>query len=81
MKTIIKKTVEKFLEEWGHNKEIIGVVVCGSYVTGNPTKHSDIDLQIILDEGIKWRERGNRIINGIFLVSSFGMIKIKRRGL
>ena len=39
-------------------------------VTGNPSRHSDIDLQIILEPGAKWRERGNKIIHG-FLIEYF----------
>ncbi len=67
MKHKIKAAVEKFIENWEHKEKIIGIVVCGSHITGNPTKHSDIDLQIILNKNIKWRERGNRIIEGILI--------------
>jgi len=62
--------VDKFLEQWGHKKDIVGAIICGSYVTGNPTKHSDIDLQILLDKKVKWRERGNKIVDG-FLIEYF----------
>lgn len=59
--------LEKFLKDWKENKEVTGVIVCGSYITGNPSKHSDIDLHIILKRGCNWRERGNKIINGILI--------------
>jgi len=62
-----EKSLNKFLKKWIKNEEVIGIIVCGSYVTGNPTKHSDIDLQIILKEGCEWRERGNKIVDGILI--------------
>ena len=65
-----EKAVEIFLSKWKNNKEVIGALVCGSYVTGNPSKHSDIDLHIILSNKSNWKERGNVIING-FLIEYF----------
>ncbi len=60
----------KFLEKWKSKKEVIGAIVCGSYVTGNPSKHSDIDLQIILSDECDWRSRGNVFVDG-FLIEYF----------
>jgi len=62
--------LDKFLIPWRKNKEVVGALVCGSFVMGNPTKHSDIDLHIALSEKAKWRERGNKIVNG-FLIEYF----------
>ncbi len=62
--------LNKFLQKWKNRKEVIGAIVCGSYITGNPTKHSDIDIHIILDHKTSWRERGNEIIDG-FLIEYF----------
>jgi predicted nucleotidyltransferase len=59
--------LDKFLTEWKNNKEVSGIIVWGSYITGNPTKHSDIDIQIILKRGCSWRERGNKIVDGILM--------------
>ncbi|VVB79875.1 Nucleotidyltransferase domain protein [uncultured archaeon] len=59
--------LEKFLKPWRENKDVSGITVCGSYVTGNSTKHSDVDIQIILKRGCKWRERGNKIVEGILM--------------
>ncbi len=39
-------------------------MVCGSYITGNPSERSDIDVHIVLKDGTRWRERGNKIIDG-----------------
>ncbi|ACR78882.1 MULTISPECIES: nucleotidyltransferase domain-containing protein [Kosmotoga] len=59
--------LQKFLKKWENKKEVIGAIVCGSYITGNPSKHSDIDLHILLDSDTSWRERGNEIIDGILI--------------
>ncbi len=65
-----KTALETFLKDWQDRDEVIGALVCGSYVTGNPSKRSDIDVHIILAEGVAWRQRGNRVING-FLIEYF----------
>jgi predicted nucleotidyltransferase len=59
--------LDKFLKNWKDNKEVSGILICGSYITGNPTKNSDIDIQIILKRGTNWRERGNKIVDGILM--------------
>ena len=38
-------------------------MVCGSFVTGCASSRSDIDVHIILDDGVKWRERGNKVVD------------------
>lgn len=48
-------------------KDVIGMLVCGSYITGSPTKQSDIDVHILLDKKAKRRERGNIIIDGVLI--------------
>ncbi|WP_230875075.1 nucleotidyltransferase domain-containing protein [Lysinibacillus cavernae] len=64
------KALETFLKDWQGREDVIGALVCGSYVTGNPSKHSDIDVHIILADHVEWRERGNHVING-FLIEYF----------
>ena len=62
--------LDKFLVSWKVRKEVTGVLVCGSFVTGKPAPHSDIDLHIVLSESVLWRERGNKIVDG-FLIEYF----------
>ncbi len=62
--------VDKFLQDWKDKDEVIAVLACGSYVTGNPTKHSDIDLHLILSKEVSWKERGNKVVDG-FLIEYF----------
>lgn len=62
-----EKAITKFLNPWKNRHEVIGFLVCGSYITGNPSKHSDIDLHIITSDNTEWRERGSKIIDGYHL--------------
>jgi hypothetical protein len=62
--------VEEFLKEWRKHEYVVGALACGSYVTGDPSKRSDIDLHVVLSEETDWRERGNRVIDG-FLIEYF----------
>ena len=62
--------LDTFLLDFVHTNDIIGILVCGSYITGNPSNHSDLDVHIVLDDNVNYRERGNRIIDG-FLIEYF----------
>ncbi len=62
--------VNKFLKDWENKDYVLGALVCGSFVTGNATPNSDIDLHIILSDKTNWRERGNKIVDG-FLIEYF----------
>jgi hypothetical protein len=65
-----EKALDTFLKSWHDHQEVVGALVCGSYVVGSPTPHSDIDVHIVLREGTPWRERGNQIVDG-FLIEYF----------
>ncbi|MBN1923521.1 MAG: nucleotidyltransferase domain-containing protein [Nanoarchaeota archaeon] len=62
--------VNEFLENLPFKKDVTGVLITGSYVTGKPTKQSDIDVQIILKDSVKYRERGNKLVKG-YLIEYF----------
>lgn len=62
-----EEKLQKFLENWKYKNDTIGVLVCGSYITGNPSSHSDLDVHIILDEKVDYRERGNKYIDGLLI--------------
>lgn len=57
--------LQKFLDDWKTNRPVTGAMVCGSFVTGNPSPMSDVDVHILLPDDIDWRERGNKYIDGI----------------
>jgi hypothetical protein len=60
----------EFLKDWKVRNEVVGAMVFGSYITGSPSKRSDIDVHIILSDDVDWRERGNKISNG-YLIEYF----------
>ncbi len=62
-----KEKLAKFLEDWEYMDDTIGILVCGSYITGNPSSHSDLDVHIILADDVNYRERGNRSIDGLLI--------------
>lgn len=62
-----KDKLNVFLSEFEHINDVVGILVCGSYITGNPSNHSDLDVHIILDNSVDYRERGNRIIDGLLI--------------
>lgn len=59
-----------FLDSWKDREDVIGVLVCGSYITGNPSHRSDIDVHIVLKDECDWRERGNQYVND-YLIEYF----------
>lgn len=65
-----KQALEQFLQQWLPRPEVIGALVCGSYVTGNPSPRSDIDVHLVLSDDIHWRERGNRVV-GTYMIEYF----------
>ncbi|MCL2187536.1 MAG: hypothetical protein FWC16_10535 [Defluviitaleaceae bacterium] len=62
-----EKKLQAFLATFAHAKDMAGVLVCGSYITGNPTAHSDLDVHILLDNAVTYRERGNKIVDGLLI--------------
>ena len=56
-----------FLSDFHLMKDTIGILACGSYITGNPTAHSDLDVHIILSENTTYRERGNKYVDGLLI--------------
>ena len=59
--------LDKFVQKWKKKKYVVGIIVCWSYITWNPSKHSDIDIQILLDKNIAWRKRWNEYIDWVLI--------------
>lgn len=62
-----RSILESYLETWKKDQNVSGALVCGSYVTGSPSPHSDVDVHIVLNDGVDWRERGNVISEGLLI--------------
>ena len=56
-----------FLADFEYADDVVGVLACGSYITGNPTSHSDLDIHIVLDNKVNYRERGNKYVDGLLI--------------
>jgi len=59
--------LDKFMESFEYKDDVIGILVCGSFVTGSPSSHSDLDVHIVLDEAVDYRERGNKVVDGLLI--------------
>ncbi len=62
-----KSKLEKFINIFELKNDIIGILACGSYITGNPNNHSDLDIHIVLNEKVEYRQRGNKIVDGLLI--------------
>ena len=62
-----KAKLDIFLSDFEHRDDIVGVMACGSYVTGSPSNHSDLDVHLVLDNMVEYRERGNKIVDGLLI--------------
>jgi hypothetical protein len=60
-----RRALARFLKDVPFRRDVVGALVCGSFVTGDPGPRSDIDLHLVLAPRTRWRERGNRVIDGI----------------
>jgi len=65
-----QRALQEFIAPYRAQREVIGALVCGSYVTGAPSPRSDLDVAIVLSPRVQYRERGNRIVGG-YLVEYF----------
>lgn len=46
----MEKALNKFLEKWRNNDNVIGILLTGSYAINMSHKNSDVDIRIILDK-------------------------------
>jgi len=61
---------KNFINSCHFKDDIESVFLTGSHASGNADEFSDIDLYIILSDKVKWRERGNKLVDG-FIVEYF----------
>jgi hypothetical protein len=56
--------LQKFVDKYKTDKNVIGIFLTGSYLHSIPDKNSDLDVYILIKKS-DFRERGNTWINGI----------------
>ena len=62
-----REKLEKFLNDFKYKDDVIGVLACGSYITGKPTSHSDLDVHIILKKDCDYRLRTTKFVDGLLI--------------
>lgn len=62
-----REKLNKFVDTLDYKREIIGILACGSYIVGHPSAHSDLDVHIILEDSVDYRERGNKFVDGLLI--------------
>lgn len=62
-----QRALEKFLEEWKEKDFVEAALLTGSRAIGTDTLYSDVDIYIILSDSVEWRERGNKVIDGVLI--------------
>lgn len=65
-----KLALEEFIKGYKDDPEVEAILLVGSYAVGNQNDKSDIDVYIVLNDQAKWRERGNKLVNG-YLIEYF----------
>ena len=62
-----KPKLEKFLKNFKYLNDIQGILVCGSYINGAPTSHSDLDVHFILKDNCDYRVKLNKEVDGLMI--------------
>ena len=60
-----QKASEEFIKKVEADKDIIGIVLTGSFIHGHLNSHSDLDIYLILHDSVNYRERGNTWVNDV----------------
>lgn len=63
----IDNIIKKFLDKKMDKKNLIGILITGSYAKNIQRKNSDLDLLLISKSKTKFRERGNVVVGGIMI--------------
>ncbi len=53
-----------FVDEHKKDRNVVGILVSGSYIHSKPDKNSDLDVSVVLKDS-KTRKRGNTWTNGV----------------
>ena len=64
MKLKFDLALSEALTYFKKKENILGILVSGSYVTGQLSKNSDIDLFVVMKD-VNWREKGIKMFHGV----------------
>lgn len=54
---LTKQQIKEILEELKQDERVQAVLLTGSYVYGNPTDESDLDVRVVTKNGANWVEK------------------------
>ncbi len=54
-----KVALKEFLKKYENDDDVVGAILCGSYALETQNDKSDIDVYLVLREGVEYYERGN----------------------
>lgn len=74
LKKKFEVALQKYVERTKKNKNVIGILITGSFIHSEPDKNSDLDVYVLTKDS-KFRERGNTWIDGIEIEYFFNPIK------
>lgn len=59
------QALNTFVDQWSKNEDLVFMILTGSFVHGDASPNSDLDVFVILKNSIMWRKRGNTFIEGV----------------
>lgn len=65
-----KLALNEFIQKYLKNKDVEAILLVGSYAVNNQNKYSDIDVYMILNDNVDYRERGNELVDN-YLIEYF----------
>ena len=65
-----KLALNEFIKKYLDDNDVEAILLVGSYAVNNQNKYSDIDVYIILNDNVDYRERGNKLVDG-YLIEYF----------
>lgn len=65
-----KLALNEFIKKYLNDDDVEAILLVGSYAVGNHNKYSDIDVYIILNDNVDYRERGNKLVDN-YLIEYF----------
>lgn len=65
-----KLALNEFIKKYLDDDDVEAILLVGSYAVNNQNKYSDIDVYIILNDNVNYRERGNKRVDN-YLIEYF----------
>ena len=76
-----KLALNEFIEKYKHDEDVEAILLVGSYAVLNNNKYSDIDVYVILNDRVDYRERGNKLVKGYLIEYFLNPIRMIREYL